>query len=373
MDTLTSWAIFIAIVGAGYWYYTQNSGSGKQRGRTLQRPAATSAKGADTNWIEAESKSTKSNAKSSKAKAQAPRKSVKKAVQDVGNKVEASLSAASSNGGADADDDLSPVASPSVATTSSFKAPSGRDVSDMLESRGPAPGVMSIKASEKPARQNKSQPRPETPQETKKQRQNRKKVEEAKAQREADEKQRQILLEQQRRTAREARGEPAKNGLQQAQIPDSNAWTTVRSGGSSAPAVAPVAAAQNGGLLDTFEPETAPSAAKKTKAKTSTNGPQYNGLPSEEEQVRMAMEDSAWTTVAKPKKTRKTKAADDEGSDSGVAQEAASVPAPVSAPVAAPVKKAAVKPEAPRQSSRYGLLAEPTNQGHELDSDWPVV
>lgn len=358
MDTLTSWVIFIAIAAVGTWYYTRNSNSPPQRGRPLQRAGNT--KDSNLDWIESETKA-KANAaaKVAKAKTAAPRKAVKKATE----KVEAYVSGASSTAGAEDDQPPAVSAAPASAGT---KAPSGRDVSDMLEAQAPAPKVMSIKPSEKPVRPSKPQgQKSETAQETKKQRQNRKKAEEAKAIREAEEVERKKLEEQQRRTARIARGEPAKNGLQAASAPSSNAWTAVGSN-KKAPAVL-----AQGQLLDTFEPDVV-STASSSEANTNGTAPtpdsaNWNTLPSEEEQIRLALEDSAWTTVAKPKKQRKTKAAGEEsGSDSGIPQEAT--------PVQAPVKKNIPKPvENTKPLSRYGLLAEPTNKTHADDSDWPVV
>ncbi|PSN72811.1 hypothetical protein BS50DRAFT_582439 [Corynespora cassiicola Philippines] len=363
MNPLVSWACFLAIAGVAYLYYTtQGNKNAPQRGRS-----ATASSKDSVQWSDGDSKK---KAAPKPAKAKAPRKSVKKAVQEAGSKAEAYISGASSNAGADADDDLSPVASPALGATT--KSPSGRDVSDMLEPKAAAPAILKIGASEKPAREPKQQQkRAETPTETKKQRQNKKKAEEAKAQREADEKQRQALLEKQRRTAREARGEPARNGVQPAKAPASNAWTTVGSSGAAP------ASANNGQLLDTFEQDvasTAKTSATNGTAPTSNSLPasgQWQNLPSEEEQLRLAMEESAWTTVPKGKKQqRKVKTGDDtaeEGSDSGVPQEAAPVKA---APAPVPAKKA----ENSKPASRFEVLSQPVpNVGHPLDSDWPVL
>lgn len=350
-----SWAVFLAIAGAAYWYYNQKNHA-VARGRSTTRAPVTSSLKDAVNWTEAEAKS-KGPAKSSKAKA--PRKSVKTAVQEVGNKAEAYLSAAST-AGADADDDLSPVASPTIATT---KAPSGKDVSDMLGSQAAAPSVLSIKPTEKPGRSTKSQvQKVEAPQESKKQRQNRKKVEEAKAAREEEEKQRQVLLEKQRRTAREARGEPAKNGLQAAKAPSSNPWTTVPSRG----AVQPPAPAPKGQLLDTFE---APSTASSSDAPTNGTAPTPSSLAnlSEEEQVRLVMQDSAWTTVPKGGKKQR-KPASDEPVEEGSGFSTVEQHAPVK-----PVRPTQAMHENKKPSSRYQILSEEfVTQGND-DSDWPVV
>ncbi|KAF2869759.1 hypothetical protein BDV95DRAFT_608590 [Massariosphaeria phaeospora] len=368
MEPWLSWIIVVAFTGAAYLYYTQTNQPGGQRGRSIVQRATTSTK--DTlQWAESETKS-KLAAKPTKAKA--PRKSVKKAVQEVGDKAGAYLSGASSAAGADADDDLSPVASPGPDATPAVKAPSGKDVSDMLEPKTAGPGVLKISASEKPARPSKPQQlRAEPVQETKKQRQNKKKVEEAKAQREADEKQRRALEEKQRRAAREARGEPARNGLQSAQAPSSSPWTNGRS--SAAPKTAP---ANSNQLLDTFEHDVASIASSSEAATNGTapstdsmeNSGQWTNLPSEEEQLRIAMQDSAWSVAGKGKKQRKTRpvGGDQEGSDSAVPMESPVVK-PTPPPV--PTKKAENV-----QSRRYEVLSPPgPEHSHPLDSDWPVV
>jgi hypothetical protein len=366
METWASWALFLAIIGAGYFYYSQNQG-GVTRGRsTATRPTTASE---TAQWLDNEVK-TKAAKAVKVAKAKAPRKSAKSAVHETGNKVEAYLSPGSSTAGADADDDLSPVTSSSGNT---YKAPSGRDVSDMLGSQAAVPSVLSIKPGEKPARSAKPQAaKVETPQESKKARQNRKKVEEAKVAREEEEKQRQVLLEKQRRTAREARGEPAKNGLKAAKAPASNAWTTVGSGG----AVQPPASAPTAQLLDTFD---ATSTASPSEARTNGTAPKsgsvsnsgYNNALSEEEQVKMALEDTtAWETVSKAKKQKKKTTGVDEDSDSVTPQ--------VSQPVK-PVhidKYVTPRPtlaENKKPSSRYQILQEEFVGGPDNADDWPVM
>ena len=374
MQTIISWAIIFVLGSAAYWYYGSNQNR-RKRGRTLTRTA-------DTLKVKDESArqrgdidgGSKTAIKAPKAKAS--RKPVKKAVQEVGDKFEAPLSATSSTAGADADDDLSPAVSPALGATT-FKAPIGRDVSDMLEPEGSAPTVLRLAPSNQPARAKKQQKEPAAPQETKKQRQNKKKAEEAKAQREADEKERQILLEKQRRLAREARGEPAKNGLQPAKAPTTSAWSPVGSKAGSKPSAISAHGTQ---LLDTFEPDlvstsTVSSSENHTNGAPATteslsNSMQWANLPSEEEQLRMAMEDSEWTTVPKGKKGRKTKAtggdtASEQGSESNVPQ--------------SPAKLTPIQPVKSSQSqSRYDALNDATvipapPVSHPLDSDWPVV
>lgn len=351
-SVIQNWAIFLVLIGAGYIYFTVGK-KGEARGRPLQRGAnnATANVKAAAQWSDEDSKSKSKPA--GKANKKAPRKSVKKAVQEVGDKAEAYLSAASSNTGAEADDDTSPTVSPKV-------NPSGRDVSDMLEPQGPK-SVLKINASDKPARPSKpQQQRTESATESKKQRQNRKKKEEEKAAREAAEEERKKLLEQQRRTAREARGESARNGLQAAQAPASNAWSN-----GSAPAAKPTLIGSQ--LLDTLDnvSEVTPSQGGVTNGTT-----KYTNLPSEEDQLRMAMEESAWTTVPKGGR-KKTKKEAEEGSDSG-APEATQAPVPVKA---APVKAAPTKKvENTKPAARFDVLSQQTTDvGDPRDSDWPVV
>ncbi|KAH7028391.1 hypothetical protein B0J12DRAFT_354199 [Macrophomina phaseolina] len=193
----------------------------------------------------------------------------------------------SSTNGADADAEFSDAVSPALNASAS-----GRDVSDMLEAPAAGPSVLRLTESTSPAPQKKQQKKASSPEpkETKKQRQNRKKAEQAKAEREEAEKARKVLLENQRRTARESRGEAAKNGL-------------------GAPTSAPSAWAQkkeetktngSGALLDTFDNNSSNLAASGTSATWERD------LPSEEEQLRLAMEDSTWSTVeTKGKKSKK--------------------------------------------------------------------
>ncbi|KAF2120876.1 hypothetical protein BDV96DRAFT_595281 [Lophiotrema nucula] len=372
MQAWVSWAIFLAIIGGGYFYYSSRSSnrSRQQRGRSTQRATTTGLGKTDAQWLDSDTKPATKAAKAAKT----ARKSVKKAVQDVGEKAKATLSAASSTTGADADDDLSPAVSPALGATTVAKAPSGRDVSDMLESSAPAPSVLRLTPTEKSVKASKPQPqRSESAQETKKQRQNREKKEREKIQRAEDEKQRKTLEEKQRRTARISRGEPAKNGIPVPQAPTSNPWLGNRSSnGTSAPAVQ-----SSGQLLDTFDPDVASTASSSEIATNGTaptsdslsGSAHWTNLPSEEEQLRLAMEDSAWTTVPKGKKQKKNKAesaTSDETSDSGAPQQAA--PAP-------PVKQVpAKKPENMRAGSGFEVLAESTpNVGHPMDSDWTVA
>ncbi|KZM22776.1 uncharacterized protein EKO05_0001489 [Ascochyta rabiei] len=358
MQSWMSWATFLAILAAGYFYYAPKLNT-DTRGRSTARTTTTSSKQVD--WSDSEGK-PKAAAKQAKKQAKAPhKKSIQDAVQEAGNKAKAEFNAATS-AGADASDDSSSASSVRAAP----KVPSGRDVSDMLSSSGASANVLSIKASDKPAKATKPKAQKvETPQETKKQRQNRQKVEAQKAQREEDEKQRQIMLEKQRRTAREARGEPAKNGVA-AKLPTNNPWAGQSSGGAvQAPSSAP-----SGQLLDTFDvASTASSSATNgtnNTPDTVSNSGSYNGLPSEEEQMRLAMEDnSAWTTIPKGGKKQKATQVTEESTAS------TAVPAQSTKPAQALQSK---KPEnrASTSNSRYGILSEPFTTT-EKDSDWPVM
>lgn len=228
------------------------------------------------------------------------------------------LSANSSTTGAEADDDLSPVVSPALGA-----APSGRDVSDMLEAATPGPSVLRLTEPVNPVQSKKQQKSTPAPvQESKKQRQNRKKNEERKLQREEDERQRRVALENQLRTAREARGEPAKNGLSAAKAPTSNAWTTVSANKKSSE---PAPAVTEAPLLDTYDQDsnTSGSNAPASGASATTTSTNYGELPSEEEQTQWAMQDSGWSTVATGRRGRKktaTSADGTESSDTGIAQ-----------------------------------------------------
>jgi hypothetical protein len=339
MEAWLSWAIVLIIGGALYFYYTQKDQHGRPRGRSLQRAPIANASALDpSSWLDSDAKS-KGSSKQTKTKA--PRKTVKKTVQDAGNKAAAYVSGASST--VDADDDQSPVSSPTVKETITAKLPSGKDVSDMLESSGVTPAVLKISGSDKAARPSKpQQQRTESTQETKKQRQNRKKVEEAKAQRDADEKVRKGLEEKQRREARESRGEPAKNGLQPAKAPSSSAW-------SGGPSKTVTSSTSDGQLLDTFEPAAVSGPGEAVTNNKATKGDHYANLPDEEEQMRMAMADSEWTSVTKkPRKSKAPEDMTDEGSDSGSA----------SAPVVKHIVTKPVETVRTQSSSRFAALSE---------------
>ena len=184
------------------------------------------------------------------------------------------LSNASSITGADADDDLSPATSPPIGAAQT--ATSG-DISDMLEAPAKGHSILRLTGTEKEKPQAKVQKSAQQP-ETKKQRQQRRKNEEKKEAREQAERERKALLEKQLRTAREAEGRPAKNGVGSA--PTTNAWnqpsSTNNLTSSTLPSAtntmasndkAPASKAEDakyahfqGGLLDTFDKSSKPVA-----------------------------------------------------------------------------------------------------------------
>jgi hypothetical protein len=214
------------------------------------------------------------------------------------------LSSGSSQNGAEADDDLSPAASPAL---------NSGDVSDMLEAKPSGPTSIRLTAPLNPQKERAPKQAKEQVVESKKARQNRKKVEERRIQREAEEKDRKALEERQRRSAREARGEPAKNGVPAA--PVNNQWDQKN---TSAAATAQTGAAVNGAsnapLLDTFDAESTGSSnggLEASSAATSTTDANPSQYGNEDAQVAQAMkeseDESGWTTVSVAKKQQKSR------------------------------------------------------------------
>jgi hypothetical protein len=210
-----------------------------------------------------------------------------------------------SSGSSQADDDASPARSPEL---------KAGDVSDMLEPVASGPSVLRVTAPSKPQKEKVVRQKKEEDVETKKQRQNRQKAEERKLQQEADERARKILEEKQRRAAREARGEPARNGMQTSKPPTTNAWTAKPANGTPTPPATNVS--HTAPLLDTFDVESNSSSNGGLEASTAATSTTSGGrkswdleLPSEEDQLAQAMrqseDESGWTTVAQPKKQKK--------------------------------------------------------------------
>ena len=271
--------------------------SGLKTGTSLKKPVSQN-----------ETKKAKKQAKRNEAPPQAMNGSASKT-----NGVASSqdMSTASSTTGADADDDLSPAMSPDLPATQAITN-SGTDVSDMLEPMPKGPSILRITepVNTQPIRQPKVQKATPVP-ETKKQRQNRQKNEEKKAIREQAEKERRVLLEKQLRTAREAEGRPAKNGLGPSQPPSTNAWHNPA--GAADEHTRPATKQGSVSLLDTFD--NAPTAGLDPRSNgseansMSVDGKAWNNeVPSEEEQMRMITEldsDNTWSTVTKGGKSKK--------------------------------------------------------------------
>ena len=190
--------------------------AGKQKAEpaTQSAPAAVPARGAkepeaeddDDNNNDKEWAQQMANAKKGTTLAAPARHDSRlRTVKQSGSAASPAFSSASSTAGIDADDDMTPAVSPNLAAG---------DVSDMLEPTKKGPSILRLTEPANPQQQRQPRPAKEfQPAESKKQRQNRRKVEEKRIAREAEENQRQALLETQRRSAREARGEPARNGI----------------------------------------------------------------------------------------------------------------------------------------------------------------
>ena len=271
--------------------------------------------------------------------------------------------------GADADDDLSPAASPAL---------NAGDVSDMLEPKTSGPSTLRLTAPAQPQKEKVARKKKEEPVESKKQRQNRQKKEREREDREAEEKERKLREEKQRRAAREARGEPAKNGIPVSKPPASNAWAN-----KPAPAGNENAApAVNGSaLLDTFDAESTASSNggnEPSTAATSTTDAetiQQRGRDelSEEEQMAKAMkesgDESGWTTVAQPKKQKGKKT---DGETNGVSTPVEPAPTPKPAPVTKPAP--ANKPVVNGKPKGFQALKDEYEQRTDVDpndaSNW---
>jgi len=263
----------------------------------------------------------------------------------------------------------------SSGTAGLAKAPVAGGVSDMLDAPAPAPSVLRITGEEKAKKQQAA--KEVQTQETKKQRQNRRKVEEQKAQREADERERQVMLENQRRTAREARGEPAKNGMANAAAPASNAWNSASQTDDSTSAKEP---AQSTSLLDTFEPET-----KSASSNVSAPKPAKENVPSEEIQMQMLNEMegvSGWNEVSKGKKAKgKTAQMSSSSSTVDLTNGMASAIQPAAPKKTQPKAQLVNNGTAPKKSAQtngFAALEAATTysssaKGHPDDSDWAVV
>lgn len=381
MNPYLSWAILLVVAGGLGWYYTNGSSpkakaamksvgektemavsqkkqkrkakpasepSKKSELKTVVSPPTTEDEKPDEDIDRKEMARRLAGMKTGAPQPPAPAKSQKKNKKKAAAPQESGESHAStrtsSTTGAEADDDLSPAASPEVAAVSSAGY-----VSDMLETPTPGASVLRVTGNvenepPKPKAQSFKQV------ETKKQRQQRAKNEARKQQVQEAEEQRRKLLEKQLHTAREAERHEAARSTP----PTSNAWqakdvTNVVNGGSqpTPPAAAPV------DLLDTFDSTVPAEPAQKKWAQ---------GLPSEEEQMRMLgasnVEDE-WTTVSSKKPKKKGGKADESVSEASASesQPAPAVPAPV-------------EPRVTVTPTYLPDILRSREKGHPLDSNW---
>lgn len=310
---------------------------------------------------------------------------------------------ASSTTGGDADDDMSPLASPPLAASSAAATSKSGDISDMLEPAGRGPSILRLTAPVNPTPSVRPKPANKSfePAETKKQRQQRIKREDRRALAEEVEKERQRLMEKQIRGARMAEGTSAQTRTSAFKPPASNAWLSNSSNHSTGTVRTP--AVELPSLLDTFEPESerrpsttravGPAPPSPIKGSdVSTEGSQNftkaaqdahhergskglttsgrdrsewaNDLPVEEEQIRLIQHsEDSWTTVSKRDKKKKVPGGD--GSKWGDTSEASGVENRRVNEVT-PKSIANTGPVFPSNSNSYHQLGDSGLQ----DSDW---
>jgi hypothetical protein len=244
----------------------------------------------------------------------------------------------SSTTGADADDDLSPVASPPLPATSTAATSKSGDVSDMLEPSSAGPSILRLTDPINPTPKAKLKQVSKTIEqvETKKQRQQRTKREAQRVQVEEAERERRRLMEKQLRGARMAEGTSAQSKTAAFKPPPENAWFSRPSHPSLEINVE--TPSRPSALLDTFEPPTesatsmtaeravAPFASgtdhdisteksrpivgvEKDIATSGKDGKDWaKDLPIEEEQIRLIQDsEDSWTTVSKRDKKKASK------------------------------------------------------------------
>ncbi|CAG8943500.1 unnamed protein product [Penicillium salamii] len=384
MNPYISWAILLVVAGGLGWYYTNGSTpkaknvirstaekteatiapkkqkrkskpaaepvtAQKSEVQTVVSPPTTEDEKPDEEIDRKEMARRMAGMKAgpSSTAAPAPTKSQKKNKKKTAQ-LDVSDTRASSTTGAEADDDLSPAASPSVNAT----VPSAGYVSDMLEAPAAGASVLRVTGNvENQPKKQKAQTFKEV--ETKKQRQQRLKNEARKQQVQEAEVERKKLLEKQLHTARESeRREAARSSA-----PAANAWQTkeapVKANGASrpAPVAAAVAPSAPVDLLDTFESSAPP---KKWQ----------QNLPSEEEQMRLLEATNGndeWTTVSKVKKQPKKKGGK---TDESVSETSASENQ------SAPVAPVPIEPRVTVTPTYLPDILRSREKGHPLDSDW---
>lgn len=308
----------------------------------------------------------------SSTKSDLPRKSLK---QNAASLVP-SMSSTPSNSGVDADDGTSSAASPKLHASKSNKNSKGVDVSDMLEPSPAGPSVLKVKESNDPKQEkNPKQKKDVQSQETKKQRQNRRKAEENKVQREEQEKERLASLEKQRRTAREARGEPAKNGLGNVSSLGDSVWKT--SGGSASTSANKAELPASVALLDTYDANgssnSGPNGSNGYRGSSANTKAEWeNSIPSEEDQLRLIKEqdESNWNTVGKKSKKKTAPPSNghttgNESSDAGPREK----PATKVSQLPKKVNGANGSHDTVNSFGSFNLKG----KSHPNDSDWAVV
>ncbi|KAI1375661.1 hypothetical protein F4677DRAFT_113178 [Hypoxylon crocopeplum] len=282
-------------------------------------------------------------------------KSVKQSKAQEKPDVSADKTSVASSHAGDADDDLSPQASPLV------EAANGLDVSDMLEPTPSGPSVLrltDVDSVKKPKERKQKAPEPV---ESKKQRQNRKKAEAAKAAREEEEKERKVKMEQQRRTARIAEGRAAKDGSAFV-ASTQNAWNEKPTNGNST--IHP---------LDTFDQQPKAEAAKPaaSSAPEPTKGksdPWLSGMPSEEEQMELLRQEDSWNEVKTKKKGKKRDAPVETPAPTTNGGSVTTTPTVKPAPV-----NGTKKPILTSSSSSFAALTpEETDDNEEEEKEWDV-
>ena len=327
------------------------------------------------------------------------------------------LSTASSTTGADADDDLSPAHSPALVATTApdDQYVSGTNVSDMLDAPAPSAPVLRITPSTAygtgPA-STKQSVKPAAIPETKKQRQNRRKAEENKAAREVAEVERRALLEKQLRTAREAEGRPAKNGLGG----PTTTWSSKPVKPSPWNTASNVAAASHQTdshqnvlgqqpLLETFDPNQSPSQepqagaehpgranAGSTGTSIDSNGTRTSSIwdreiPSEEDQMRMLQEmegGAGWNTVPKGRRGKRTKTGPESsesedpngrgpgGATASGSDDGANIPVSAATTATTTTTSKARQPGIVAKSAS-DVMNGSVRPAHPADSDWAVL
>lgn len=385
MNPYLSWAILLVVAGGLGWYYTNGSNqkaktvvrtavekteatiapkkqkrktkapepapAKKPEVQTVVSPPTTEDEKPDEDIDRKEMARRLAAMKNGTSQAAAPSSKSQKKKQKKTAAQPESGSHASSTTGADADDDLSPAASPQVNAT----VPSAGYVSDMLEAPAPSASVLRVTGNVETApKKQKAQSFKQV--ETKKQRQQRLKNETRKQQVQEAEEQRRKLLERQMHIARESeRREAARS-----QPPTTNAWqgknaaNGVDNAPSAATAPTPAPAAPPMQLLDTFEPTTVPAAPAQKKW--------AQGLPSEEEQMRMlgaSNGEDEWTTVSTKKPKKKGGKPEESVSETSASE---SQPAPVA--------PAPVEPRVSVTPTYIPDILRSREKSHPLDSDW---